>query len=168
MGVSKGEIYMNMERLHGWHYNQFENNIKSVERIILMSDPHALTTYRDGGTGWTALEVLCHLRDFEQVFIERSRVTIEQERGALPFPNPDALAAEGRYNEQSPDAVLAEWKARRTAFLAYLRERSDADWERVALHPTRGDMTLFDQVSLSAMHDTLHMEQITRILYEKV
>lgn len=159
---------MNMERLHGWHFNQFENNIKSFERIILMSDPHALTTYRDSGTGFTALEVLCHLRDYEQIFIERSHITVEQERGTIPFRDPDEWAAEGRYNEQSPDAVLAEWKKRRAEFLAYLRERSEADWQRIALHPTRGEMTLFDQVSLSAMHDTLHMEQLTRILFEKL
>lgn len=151
----------------GWQFTQLSNNIKSVEAIVHMADPSVLTNYRDGGTGWTALEALCHLRDFEQVFMDRAHIAIEQENGALPFPNPDDLARERRYNEQSVDAVLAEWKTRREAFIGYLRDRSDADWERTAIHPTRGTLTLLEQLFLATLHDTTHMEQLTRTLYEK-
>ena len=158
---------MNLQRLIGWHYDQLENNIKSVERIMLMSEPQAITTYRDGGTGWTALEVLCHLRDFENVFSERAHITVEQERAALPFPSPDAMAAEGHYNKAFVPDVVAEWKSRRAAFITYLRERPESDWQRIAIHPKRGEMTLYDQLTLATMHDTLHMEQMTRVLYEK-
>lgn len=151
----------------GWQFTQLANNIRSVESILRMSDPQALTSFRDGGTGWTALEVLCHLRDFEQVFIERARVALEQDNGALPFPNPDDLARDRRYNEQSVDAVLAEWKTRRADFIAYMRDRSDADWERTAIHPTRGVLTLLEQLFLATLHDTTHLEQMTRTLNEK-
>jgi hypothetical protein len=158
---------MNHQNIRNWQYQQIENNIKSYEALLSLLDREALTTYRDGGTGWTALEIICHLRDFEQVFIERAQVAVEQEEGALPFPNPDALAAEGRYMEQSLDEVLAEWKRRRAALLEYYRARADADWERVAIHPTRGRLTLLDLLCMTPMHDALHLEQLTRTLREK-
>jgi len=151
----------------GWQFTQLTNNIKSVESLVRMTEPQALTTFRDTGTGWTALEVLCHLRDFEQVFIERARVAIEQENGALPFPNPDELARDRRYNEQPVDAVLAEWKTRRADLIAYMRARADSDWDRPAIHPTRGSLTLLEQLFLATLHDTTHLEQMTRVLNEK-
>lgn len=77
---------MTLAQIRAWQFTQLENNIQSIERVIRMADPVAITTYRDGGTGWTALEILGHLNDFEAVFSERVHVTVEQENGALPFP----------------------------------------------------------------------------------
>lgn len=153
--------------VHGWQFIQLENNQKTVEWILRSADPAVLTTYRDGGSGWTALEVLCHLRDFEQVFLERLHITVEQDKGALPFPKPDDLAAAGNYNSQNVEDALAAWKATRASLLAFLRERPDSDWERTAIHPVRGELSLNEQLTLATQHDTIHMEQMSRVLYEK-
>lgn len=150
-----------------WQYKQMEDNIKSATWLVRSSDPRALTAFRDGGSGWTVLEVLCHLRDFDEVFFERARLTVEEENPPLPFPDPDALARERRYSEQTEAAALGQWQERRASLLAYLRARSDAAWERPAQHPTRGEMSLFDQLFLIPQHDSLHLEQMTRILYER-
>ena len=158
---------MQLSTVRGWQFSELENNIQSIERIIRLSDPAALTTFRDSGAGWTALEALCHLRDFEVVFLQRAKVTVEQENPPLPFPSPDELAQERHYNQQNPDEVLAAWKTNRAIYLTYMRERADTDWERTAVHPKRGVLTLFEQLCLSASHDTVHMEQITRTLFEK-
>ena len=158
---------MNVPTVRDWQYYILENNLKSVDAILRLAAPDALTTYRDGGTGWTALEVLCHLRDLEEVAIERARLTVEEDSAALPSPDPDALAAERRYNEQDVETALREWRARRAAYLTYVQARPDGDWERVGLHPRRGPMTLFDQLMFLTMHDSLHIEQMTRVLREQ-
>lgn len=158
---------MQMVTIRNWQFAQLENNIKSITALVNLTDPHLLTTYRDGGNGWTVLEALCHLRDFENVFLDRARVTLEQENAPLPAPSPDAMATEHRYNEQSVADVLAEWKTRRTNFIAFMRDRSESDWERIGLHPVRGPLTLLEQLMLAAMHDTIHLEQMTRTLSEK-
>ena len=158
---------MQVATIRAWQMKQMEDNLKSVKWLVRSQMPEALRTFRDGGEGWTVLEVLCHLRDFEEVFQERARLAVEQEVPALPFPDPDELARERHYNEQSLDVVLAAWQGRRDQLLAYLRARSEADWERLAQHPTRGEMSLFDQLFLIPQHDSLHLEQMTRILYEK-
>jgi len=158
---------MTLAQIRAWQFTQLENNIQSIERVIRMADPVAITTYRDGGSGWTALEVLGHLNDFEDIFIQRARVTVEQEQGALPFPKPDDLAQEHQYNTLSVDSIMESWKARRAEHLSYLKARPETDWERVAIHPVRGPLSLFDQLTIITLHDTLHLEQMTRTLIEK-
>ncbi len=158
---------MNVVSVRNWQYQMLENNLKSVDSILRLVPPAALITYRDGGAGWTALELLCHLRDLEEVVIERARLTVEQENAPLPMPDPDALAAERRYNEQDVETVFAEWRARRTAYLTFLQNRADSDWDRVGLHPRRGPMTLLDQLIFLPSHDGIHIEQITRVLREQ-
>jgi uncharacterized damage-inducible protein DinB len=158
---------MQVATIRAWQLTQLEDNLKAVAWLVRSHTPEALTTYRDAGEGWTVLEVLCHLRDFEAVFLERARLAVEQEKPPLPFPDPDELARARRYNEQALDTVLAAWQEGRARLLAYLRARSEADWERLAQHPTRGEMSLFDQLFLIPKHDSLHLEQMTRILYEQ-
>jgi uncharacterized damage-inducible protein DinB len=158
---------MTLAQIRAWQFTLLEYNLQSIERVIRMADLANITTYRDGGTGWTALEVLGHLNDFEEIFIQRTRITVEQENGALPFPKPDDLALEHEYNAQSIESIMESWKARRAAHLAYLKERSEADWERVGIHPVRGPLSLFDQLTLVTMHDSLHLEQMTRTLVEQ-
>ncbi len=142
-------------------------NLLNIGYLIDQTPVPDLTTYRDGGQGWTVLEVVCHLRDFENVFLQRARLTVEQELPPLPFPKPDELAAQNRYSEQDIHAVYADWKTRRSELLAYLEGLNESAWGREAIHPTRGQMSLFDQVVICAWHDINHLEQMLRTLHEK-
>ncbi len=153
--------------LRGWTVEQLGKMESILTHLLASATPSELRTYRDGGTGWTCLEVLCHLRDYEALFLQRARLTAEQDRPELPNPDPDALAREGRYNEQDSAQVFADWKQRRAATLAYLEALSDNQWARVAQHPRRGPMRLDDQIALVAWHDVNHAEQMARILHEK-
>jgi hypothetical protein len=158
---------MNLTNILNWQYLSMNNNLKSYERLLAAADPAALATYRDDGTGWTALEILCHLRDFEQVFIERAQTIVEQDNGALPFPSPDGLAAERAYSQQNIGDAFTAWQATRAQHIDYLKTRSESDWVRTAVHPTRGILTLFEVACMPVMHDNLHLEQMTRVLAEK-
>jgi uncharacterized damage-inducible protein DinB len=155
----------------GFQLDQLRKTPQIIRTIINGITAQDATTYRDGGTGWTALEVLGHLRDYEAIFLERLTLTNEQPSGgpepALPNPNPDQLAAEGRYNEQDLQATYDEWGNRREALVTYLQSVTDEGWQRVGVHPKRGRMTLQDQLSLYAWHDINHIEQMTRILAEQ-
>ena len=153
--------------IRGWHIDQLRKSLKMLDSILKPISPLDATTYRDGGAGWTVLEVLCHLRDYEDVFRERSTLTVEREFPDLPNPNPDEWAVERRYNEQDLRAVYSDWVNRRNGFLAYLEGLDESSWQRTANHPRRGSMSLQDQLTLTAWHDVNHIEQITRILAEK-
>ena len=149
--------------------SQLEKDIAVARFIVDAAGPDAMRTYRDGGDGWTALEALCHLRDFEEIFIARATVTLEEDNGTLPRPNPDELAIEKRYNDDDPQAVLDEWQQYRDQYLALVRSLGDdeAIWERVAIHPISGPLSLNQQIVMLVWHVTNHLEQMTRTLTEK-
>jgi uncharacterized damage-inducible protein DinB len=153
--------------LRGWHLDQMHKSIQIIHSLLETTPPGDLTTFRDNGSGWTALEVLCHLRDFEAIYMERAHLTIAQSEPALPNADPDALAAERRYNEQNVAEVYADWSQIRDEFMTYLENLDEAAWGRIGIHNRRGPMTLQDQLALTAWHDVNHLEQITRILAEK-
>ncbi len=158
---------MRMDMIPSWQFLAMENNLKTIRWIISSQDASTLTQYHDGGSGWSVLQVLCHLRDFEELFFLRARLTVEQDTPALPYPDPDELAAEKRYHEQDVQTVYQQWQTIRAEHIAFLQARQSADWDRPAQHPKRGLMTLIDQLLVTAQHDTTHIEQITRILLEK-
>jgi hypothetical protein len=158
---------MRMDMIPSWQFLTMENNLKTIRWIVASTEADALTRYRDNGTGWNVLQVVCHLRDFEELFFYRARITMEQQHPDLPFPNPDQLATEKRYDEQQIESVLAEWQSIRANHIAFMKARTGSDWDRTGQHPVRGIMSLIDQLIVTAHHDTTHIEQIMRILMEK-
>ena len=156
-----------MEMIRDWQFDQLRKTPTVVGYLLQTSPTPDLTRYRDGGKGWTFLEVLCHLRDFETIFLERARLLMTQEYPDILHPDPDEMAAERRYNEQEPQAVYDEWVERREQFLSYLGDLEDDDWERAGRHPRRGRYSINDVLIVAAWHDTNHIEQMVRILDEK-
>lgn len=150
-----------------WQFEQLHRATDVMKYVVQTASEADLRTYRDGGNGWTVVEVLCHLRDWEDIFAERARMTVEQENAALPNPDPDKAAAEGRYNEQTVNEALAAWNDKRHGLIAYLEGLDESAWGRIAQHPRRGPISLMDQLLLTVWHDMNHIEQITKILTAK-
>ena len=158
---------MQLQAMIEWQISQLEKGSSLLENMLMGIPSKNMQIFVDGGKGWTVTEVLCHMRDYEAVFLERVQLTINEDNPTLAFPDPAELARANKYNRADPRKVLAEWQALRAEHVAFLQARSEDDWGRIAQHPTRGDFTLSDQLLLSVWHDTNHMEQIARILAEE-
>lgn len=150
--------------IRNWQIDQMKKAVNTIKRIIETATHDAATTIRDGGDGWTVLEVMGHLRDFELIFLERARMTVEEEMPDLPFPDPELMVVENDYNSGDLQATFNAWVAHRRRHVAFLEAAADADWERPANHPTRGRFTLNDQLFLTVWHDMNHIEQMSHIL----
>ena len=158
-----------MSTIRGRMLDQLRKAIVTTEIIIQSTSQKDATTYRDGGDGWTVVEVICHLRDFDKVFVDRAQLTLNEEFPDLPFPSPDGLAADLKYNEQDLSTAFDDWKAVREEYVAILESvSSDEDWERAGNHPTRGHTTLNDQLFIATWHDVNHLAQISKILTEQL
>jgi hypothetical protein len=156
-----------MEVIRARQFDQLRKNPTVVGYLMQTAPPADLTLYRDGGEGWTFLEVLCHLRDYDAIFLERVQLIMTQDYPDIPHPDPDVLAAERHYNEQGPQSVYEDWVERRKQFLAYLDGLKDEDWECAGRDARRGRYTINDVLIAASWHDTNHIEQMVRILGEK-
>ncbi|MEQ8675928.1 MAG: DinB family protein [Aggregatilineales bacterium] len=148
--------------------NVMGKTVKTIDNILADVSQQTATTYRDGGDGWTVLETLCHVRDFDAFFYGRAVMMLEQLTPHLPAYDHDALAIERRYNEQNLKVVLEDLKASRERFITFFEGLSDEEWERDGIHPERGYFTMTDAAMQVATHDISHTEQITKILREKL
>lgn len=148
------------------HLGMMEKNRAILALIFRDVTQEAATTYRDGGDGWTALETLCHLRDFDRIFHERAVLMLNEAHPQLPGYDHEALVAERDYNNQDLQTVLADFMAFREQFIAFFRELTDEQWQRTGVHPENGDWTMLDSLTQVASHDITHIEQIMRILVE--
>lgn len=153
-----------MSVIRNWQIDQLEK-ARLVLSWLLQNVPQAdARQYRDGDDGWTIQEVVGHLRDYEEIFVERAQLTLSQDMPHLHLPNADALAKEREYNSDTLEDALQSWVTHRTTLIELLRGVDDeAQWERAANHPTRGRFTLHDQLFLTAWHDMNHFAQIARI-----
>lgn len=150
--------------VRGWQVEQLRRPILILPYLLHHAPQEALTTCRDGADGWTVAEVMGHLYDFEAIFLQRVQITATQDKGELPFPNPNELVKAGNFNAQPLQPLIDGWIERRQQLIDFLSQRSVEDWDRIAKHPTRGLMSLADQLTLILWHDANHLEQIVKIL----
>ena len=139
---------------------------------------------RPAAHAWSAKEIVCHLRDVEELFQERFHtiVALEEPR-ILAFGasaedlaswritdrddhplNPDRWAEDRQYRRHDTHEALAAFARRRNAVLTLLRSLSSAQWQRGGIHLGRGRLSLLEWVGSLVAHDANHVEQLRRAL----
>ena len=138
---------------------------------------------RPDSQNWSPTEIICHLRDIEEICMMRFRTMLAMDEpkvlvvGARP-PNPaewgligdelpvdpDRWADERQYARCDPGAALAAFRRRRDESLDLFDRLSPDQWERGCLHPTLGRVTFADWTALMPGHDDNHLDQLTRAL----
>jgi len=72
----------------------------TIARIVRTVNADRLRAVKFGD--WTAVEVIGHLADASEIFAERVRRCVDEDRPALPSFDQDAIAAERRNGERDP------------------------------------------------------------------
>ncbi|OGB91792.1 MAG: hypothetical protein A3H39_16135 [candidate division NC10 bacterium RIFCSPLOWO2_02_FULL_66_22] len=133
---------------------------------LLRGVPDEVLRRKPAPEKWSMLEIACHLRDVEQLFVERYAKMANHDRPALRMFNQDALAATLKYNQDDPAAVLRDFRGFRQETLALLSALAHQSWQWVGLHPKRGEVTIAGHADLHVNHDTNHLNQV-RTLRER-
>lgn len=142
-------------------------NLAILNHLMHLLTPQEARTWRDGGDGWTVLEVLCHLRDFDTIFGQRVVSMLAGGEPTFVRADHDQMALDNHYNDQDVMAVLADLNASRAALLAEFEGFSADQLAIRGTHPESGAWTVMHSIAQIAYHDTNHIEQMTRIMAEK-
>ena len=113
---------------------------------------------RDGG--WGVVEVLPHLRDWEEVLSERIDALLTRERPRLQAYDDDLWVIERDYRGQEPRATLASFRELRQNNVARLRDLPPEAWHCTGEHDTLGEVSLQWLTDDICDHDAEHLEQI--------
>jgi hypothetical protein len=134
----------------------------------LAGHKEAALARRPAPAAWAPVEIVCHLRDAEELFDQRFETLLINEEPALPEAGPaDRWAIERQYQRHDPALALAHFRRRRGESLATLVGLPPADWQRGGEHAVRGRLTIDMLVAVMAWHDDNHLDQLTRALEGK-
>src|SRR5712691_5100743 len=138
---------------------------------------------RPDAQNWSPTEIICHLRDIEEICMMRFRTMLAMEepkvlvvgaRVANPAEwglggtelaiDPERWAGERQYSRCDPDAALEAFRRRRRDSLDLFGRLAREQWQRGCQHPTLGRVTFVDWTALMAAHDDNHLAQVERAL----
>lgn len=131
---------------------------------------------------WSPTEIVCHLRDVEELFLTRFQTILAMDDpkilafaaapadllawgigGAVGHPlDPDRWAEERQYIRNDATLALTAFRRRRAEVLALLRGLTPDQWPRGGIHPARGRLPMGDWVASLAGHDDNHLDQLRR------
>ena len=139
---------------------------------------------RPAERAWSAKEIVCHLRDVEELFQLRLHTIVALDEPVLlvfgasaselaPWRigdrhdhplNPDRWAEDRQYIRNDTRDALTAFARRRQAIITLLTSMTPTDWARAAIHPHDGRVRVVDWVARLVAHDANHLDQLRRAL----
>lgn len=104
---------------------------------------------------WSTLEVVCHLADFEPIYVDRMKRVIAFDNPALLAADENQFAAKLAYHERDLGEELALIELTRKQMARILRTLPDGVATRAGIHNERGSQTLA-QLLQSAINHIKH------------
>ncbi len=156
-----------MQAIRERHISLMQQTCQTLGHILSDVDQETATTLRDGPDGWTVLEVVCHLRDFDEFFYGRAVMMLDQDQPVLPAYDHEALAIERNYNSQDLRQTYTDLTKSRQRFVEFFEALTEVQWSRDGHHPERDHFSMLDSLMQVGLHDVVHLEQITRILTQR-
>ena len=137
--------------------DQLSTAIKGQAETVLARRPDA--------KNWAAKEVICHLRDTEEMFNARFELIVAMDTDPkLVGPSADRMAEERQYLRNDAVEAIGAFRRRREENIDYLRKLTPTQWDKGGTHPVRGRMTIDTFLTLMAWHDDNHLDQLKRAL----
>ena len=152
-----------------------------VARLLDGKDDRALSR-RPDARSWAPKEIVCHLRDVEELFLVRFQTVLTIDEpviltlsatpealarwgigGAIGHPlDPDRWAEERQYAHSDGREALRAFVRRRREVIGLLDALDPGQWRRGGIHLARGRMELGEWVASLAGHDDNHLGQLQR------
>ena len=125
----------------------------------------AALSRRPDAKNWAAKEVVCHLRDTEEMFSSRFELILAMDTDPkLVGPSADRIAEERQYLRNDAVEAIAAFRRRREENVEFLGKLTPAQWDKGGTHPVRGRMSIDTFLTLMAWHDDNHLDQLQRAL----
>jgi len=134
-----------------------------VSELVADQDDAQLRKAGPGGS-LGAVEVLSYLRDFEDLFLGRLLLMIEEDNPRIEWVEDSLWPIERDYVHQVPLLMLHEFVELRSQTASILLNLPIADWERTGRHPAMGQVTIRQYVERVVARDREYLNQLRAAL----
>ena len=114
-------------------------------------------------SGWTLLEIVCHLRDAEERALERTRLMRDTDGPKITSYDPALWAVERDYTSQDLATAVSGFRSLREAHVSELEVISFEDWRRGGSHTEYGEIDILGHAIHIMSHDANHLRQIAHL-----
>ncbi len=152
---------------HDWLLEGLEKSCQTLVHVLNGVTQEQAQSIKDGADGWSVLEIMCHLRDYQAIFVMRVQRLLDEVRPRFEIYNEAArlaMVVENDYAGQNLAAVLADYCATRRRLIERLSALSEEQWTRAGVFADGDEMDVAMPVVHTILHDADHTEQIARIL----
>lgn len=108
------------------------------------------------GGAWGGVETLCHLRDVEELFLERLERMLEEDDPDLPVVEDSLWPIQRDYLNQDPFEAFEDFVDYRRQVVDLLLELNSRAWSRSGRHSQFGKTTVRDFVERVIARDKEH------------
>jgi hypothetical protein len=165
------------------HLERLARTPDELREAVRGLDEPALA-HRATPAAWSAKDVICHLRDIEDLVVMRFHTMLVTEDppvlvvgatpadpaawgfdDALPYPmDADRWRDDRQYERNDAGDALEAFARNRARVLTLLARLTPDQWERGALHPDGRRWTFRRWTAGMSWHDTAHLAQLTGAL----
>lgn len=141
--------------------------LERTHRLVteyLSQYPPALASVKPDEKAFSAVEIVCHLRDVESLWHSRFEKLADEGEVTFVAMNPDKEAIDKAYNKQTVALALQEWTDLRMKTYELLKTMDTTQINKTAIHPRYGAMELPRMLDIMINHDLQHLEQMKRTL----
>ncbi len=131
--------------------------------LLGISDVQA-SSAKGGDEDWSVVEVVCHLRDAEEISLQRLEAIRDQDNPLIAGYDQEALARDRNYKGSDLQSALSGFITFRQRLIATLTALTPEQWERSGRHNEIGRITISAHAVHKASHDAIHCAQIARQL----
>lgn len=152
-----GEANMNA------YLSSLEHTPKTLINIVDQVKPDRYTD-RTEPDRFTLQELVAHLADFDDIFLDRLRLAHESPGATVQSFDPDQRAVEKHYTTRDVHHELDVFENRRRDLVDFLNGLSAEDWNKTFHHPDLGDVSIDTYANLILAHDLSHISHATTYL----
>ncbi len=142
------------------YLNSLENTPKTLVNIIDQVKPDKYTEHTDPDR-FNLTEMVAHLADFDDIFLDRLRLAHESPGAAVESFDPDKRAHEKHYATRDLHHELDVFENRRRDLVDFLNHLGPDDWKKPFHHPDLGETTIDEYANIILAHDLSHLSHAT-------
>ena len=133
------------------------------ERLLEGKSQEVLTQPSHDG-GWGMVEILPHMRDWEEINHRRIARILEEDRPTLESLDDSLWSIEHDYSSQDPHKTFEQFRDLRSALVAHVSDLDDEAWARGAVLEGTGEISLHWLLDDICEHDVVHLAQAREVL----
>jgi len=104
------------------------------------------------------------MADWEPILRERLRAAVETPGAQIEAYDESERAIQQNYQATDPVAEAERWQLERDETVSFLDGLAPGDFEKVCVHPERGELSVADMIALLIGHDAYHVVHLTEYL----